>query len=123
MAIRVKHGGNLDAAEARAQKRADRTGKEVEVHYQRVSEKSSPSRGMKYYWAYLTTKYPQKQNPGKLRNWVKADAVRVRRVGGKTIVEIRRKKKRNPPKKRKAKKQASKRKATRQRKTKKKGRR
>lgn len=34
------------------------------------------------------------------KNWVKADAVRVRRVGGKTVVEIRRKKKRNPPKKR-----------------------
>lgn len=86
------------------------------------------------------------------KNWVKADAVRVRRVNGKTVVEIRRKKKRNagkysyrktkkalkragfsgsdavPTPRRKKRlnpvnKRVSKRKATRQRKTKKKGRR
>lgn len=86
------------------------------------------------------------------KNWVKADAVRVRRVNGKTVVEIRRKKtrKRNSspayssPLYKKAslkdrlalrlrtarkkltgkyKRNTSKRKATRQRKTKKKGRR
>jgi hypothetical protein len=35
------------------------------------------------------------------KNWVKADAVRVRRNKGKLVVEIRRKRKRNPAKKRK----------------------
>jgi hypothetical protein len=35
------------------------------------------------------------------KGWVRADAVRVRRNKGKLVVEIRRKKKRNPSKKRK----------------------
>lgn len=61
--VRAKTEAGIPAAVKRAQKQADRTGKQVEVHYRRWS---SEGRGS-YYWAYYETVYPSAANPRRVK--------------------------------------------------------
>jgi len=61
--VRVKEGQSLEAGERRAQKMADRLGRPVEIHYQRVSSEGKTYGTHNLYWAYLDTKYPKQKNP------------------------------------------------------------
>ena len=85
--IRVKLGRSLEAAQKRAQKMANRTGKTVEIHFQR---RSTEGRGDKNYWAYYDTIGPDsnvRENPPS--SWTKVKAFRVVSKGGRKVLEVR----------------------------------
>jgi len=84
----AKTAAGLDAAVLRAQKTANRTGKEVEVHYYRPKTEGT---GRGRYKAYYTTVWPERSNPvPKIGKWIKAHAVRIVKRNGVKHLEIKR---------------------------------
>ncbi len=58
--IKVKYGGDLEKAAERAKRLANRTGKPVEIHYQRISTEGETYGQRKFYWAFYGTVPPQR---------------------------------------------------------------